>query len=497
MTLNLARNSALAVAEVVVNAVVLLVSYRLLLDILGAEALGLWAVVTAATAMTGLLDIGIARGLTRFVAVGEARGQGDGRAYIEVAFPMITVICAVLVLAAWWPVLVGLAWVLPAAAAERAAHLVPLSLAAFWLSNIAGVLLFSLNGLHRSDLRSSLTITVTIFYVIAAIPLAHWLGLEGLAFAVIMREIANLLVARLLLRRLLPALPLVPWRWHKREFREMIGYGARLQISGLGIVLFEPTVRLLLSKLGSLEAVAWYEMAARLVMQLRGLVVAANQVTVPTLAGLGEAQPEQARAVFRSASELTWATAVPMFAFLVLLAPLVSSLWFGTVQPVFVMFLSIMAFGWLTNTVIAPVYFLGMSGGRLIGVVGTHIVIGGTNLLLGTLLGELFGAAGVVTGAALSLALGSLYLMLVHRRVYPDLPLVTSCMARDGFLVGAIALVSVPLQGTLVEVAGDAAGASGAIGLAGLSWAWMLRGRPELLDPFRRIATALANRSPS
>jgi O-antigen/teichoic acid export membrane protein len=49
-------------------------------------------------------------------------------------------------------------------------------------------------------------------------------------------------------------------------------------------LLYEPTTKILLSKYGGLGILGNYEMASRLVNQVRALIVNANQVVIPIIA---------------------------------------------------------------------------------------------------------------------------------------------------------------------------------------------------------------------
>ena len=67
--MRMARNTLWNVAEVIIGAAVLFLLYRLIIAKLGVEALGIWALVLATTAVAKLADVGVASGLGRFVAL--------------------------------------------------------------------------------------------------------------------------------------------------------------------------------------------------------------------------------------------------------------------------------------------------------------------------------------------------------------------------------------------------------------------------------------------
>src|SRR3982074_1755163 len=61
-------NPHFAVLQVVVSSAVLFLLYRYLLVSLGIEALGMWALVVAATSLASVSNLGLAGGTVRFVS---------------------------------------------------------------------------------------------------------------------------------------------------------------------------------------------------------------------------------------------------------------------------------------------------------------------------------------------------------------------------------------------------------------------------------------------
>jgi len=205
----------------------------------------------------------------------------------------------------------------------------------------------------------------------------------------------------------LRALPLIPFKWNKRIFKEIVGYGLSVQAITITTMLYDPITKALISKFGGLSMVGFYEMASKMVLQFRSLIVSANQVLVPTIADLNESDPERIRSVYLTSYRLLFFLAVSLYALIIIGTPIISEIWIGHYERQFVILGILLAIGWLLNTINVPSYFANMGKGDLKWNVAGHVVIGILNVGLGIALGQLFGGIGVAVAYVIALAIGS------------------------------------------------------------------------------------------
>jgi len=102
--------------------------------------------------------------------------------------------------------------------------------------------------------------------------------------------------------------------------------------------------------------------------------------------------------------------AIPGFSFLIVCAPLISELWIGRNEPVFVGTTILLSAGWLVNTLSTPAYFASLGTGEMRINLLSHIVMTVANILLALCLGLAIGGLGVVAGWAIALAIGGVLL---------------------------------------------------------------------------------------
>ena len=244
------------------------------------------------------------------------------------------------------------------------------------------------------------------FYLVLAFLLVPRYSLLGLAYAQTAQTGACFLATWILLRRTIPELPFVPHRWDRGLFREMCGYGLHFQFITASQAAREPVTKALLAKFGGLAMTGIYDMASRWVFTFRELIVQANLVLVPTISGLREREPEAIPAVYRASYRLVFFLGVPAFAFLLAVSPIVSWVWLGHYEPMFVLFVGLLAAGWLVNILSNPAYVVDLGTGALrwvsIGCACTAIL----NPALGYFAGKYFGGAAVVAVSAFAVDSG-------------------------------------------------------------------------------------------
>lgn len=420
LQLGLRRNSIWAIAEVLFSSLILFFLYKVIVKVLGVEALGIWSLVMATTSLGRLADIGTAAGLGRFVAAVRAREE-DGKAidYAETAILTNLALYVGIAAVLWLPAYFWLSVLTSGASLVKARALLPYALLSFSLMSVTAAVTGALVGQQRSDQRSMVTIASLFVQFFMAVMFVQRHGLLALAWA----QIAQYLLVigaswALFLRNHFGAWTLrIPVRWRKEAFNDLLGYGLKLQAVSIVSFLYGPAVKFLMSSLGGLEALGFYEMAQRLVLQVRQLVVMPNQTIVPGFAHLNECEPEKIEPLYHKAMALTILSGTPLMAGVAVASPLICFLWIGHIEPLFVAFAILMSAGWFANLLAAPAYLLGEALGHLKwNFYGTVVTTGGTaalSLPFGYLLGEF----GVAVPALAMLGAGSLLTMVMNCRI--------------------------------------------------------------------------------
>jgi O-antigen/teichoic acid export membrane protein len=412
-------NAIMSVAQVVVISGILFVLYRFLLKTIGVENLGIWSVVLATTSVAGIANFGLSGSVVKFVAKYVARGEDEAVAdVIQTALISISVAGGLVLLIAYPLVHLILELVMPSDSIEKALSILPYAIMSLWMIIIAGVLQSGLDGYQRIDIRSMILTASALFHLILSFVLVPDYGLMGLAYARVIQTVAMLVISWFMLKRFIPALPVFPYQWNRKLFLEMIGYGINFQAISITQMLCEPTTKALLTKFGGLSMVGFYEMASRMLLQLRSVLVSANQVLVPAIAHLQERSPDSIQNIYKDNYRLMLYIALPFYSIIIVATPVISEIWIGRYEPIFITFSILLAVALFVNTLSVPAYFSYLGVGKLKWNTLGHVITAIMNAILGFMVGYVFGGTGVVIGWIFSLIAGSLMIGISYHTIY-------------------------------------------------------------------------------
>lgn len=487
-------NAAMSSVQVVVVGISFFVLYRYLLDTIGEEDFGVWAVVLATTSASHIASLGLAASTVKYVSKYLAREDpASVRAVIETAAISVAVVLLVVLVGAYPLLKKLLAFLIEPDAKVPAAHsILAYALASFWLTNVGLVFQSCVDGLQRIDLRAVLVSVIAVVYVALAFVMVPRGGLIGLAQAQVIQAALLAVGMWLLLRSRMRHLPLVPWRFSWDSFKEMFSYSVNFQAISVASMLFEPTTSSLVSKFGGVGMAGFYEMARRMVVQIRALIVSAHQAIVPTLADLEERDPSSLRNIYR----VSFRVLVYVIAFtlpgLIALTPAAGIIWLGYNEPLFVLFAILLFLGWFLGMFANPAYYANMGTGRLRWNVVGHAVIGIVNLGLGVLLGLWVGGTGVVIATAVAILVGSWTIAIAYHR--SEHFTVRQFVDGRSLWLAASSLVAMSISLAVFYVTLERLGIGAAVAVAAVIYValiavpvWRHPLRPGITDWFREV----------
>ncbi len=400
-------NALISVLQVVVLSGTLFYLYRFLLDTIGVEQIGVWSLVLASVSVSRIASLGLGSSTVKFVSKYLALEDKDSISkVIQTTLIAIALVLGV-VLVLIFPVVKSLlSLVLAEEVVNDALAILPIALVSILLISLSEVVTGALDGFQRFDIRASIIIFCSFLYVGSCKYLVADYGLVGLAYAQVLQYAAILFLGLFSLRKL-TTLPVIPHVFDRNKFREMFRYSFNFQIIGLTSMFLEPTTKGLLSLYGGVQVVGFYEMVSKLVLQLRSLIVTANQVVVPVVAQMQEKSPDKIENLYLVSMNVMILVATPLFVLLGVTLYFISEIWLGYVETIFIICGYILIISWLANTLIAPAFFAYLGTGHLKINVISHIVTAVFNLILGWLFGSIYGWIGVVIGWAVASIIGS------------------------------------------------------------------------------------------
>ena len=418
----LARNAKFSVAQVLLSAVAMVLMYRLMMQTLPIEAIGLWSLIMGSAGVARLTELGLGAGALRFIAVDVGAKRPDRAAAIAgMAALCVAALVGALALISRPLLRHYLEQTNPGAMLAAVDPLLDAALLSVVLGSVSNVLFSAMDGCQRMDLRAQVQILGSFVQLGATWLVLPKFGLAGLGLAALAQAIFQLLVGAGIAFRLFR----VPLRnyfaFEPSRLKELFLYGGGLQISGLAQLLFEPLIKVLLTTYSGLALTAYYDMANRIIQQLRAVIVAAYSALVPHIAarsGRSQLNSAEISAIYREAEDILHFVALPYFTLIAATLPLAMSLWKGHFDAVFLAVAMVQFASWLVNVMITPAYLLFVAIGRLRWNIMSHVVIAAITLVFGIILGKLVGGAGVLVAGAAGLVAGSLFVLIAFHREF-------------------------------------------------------------------------------
>lgn len=460
----LARNATFSVVQVLLSALAMVLMYRLLMQSLPIEAIGLWSLVLGSANVARLTELGLGAGALRFIAADIGAERPDrAAATVGMAALCVAVLVGGLALLTRPFLFHYLTQATPVAMQNGVEPLLDAALASVVLGSIASVVFSAIDGCQRMDLRAQVQIAGSFVQLgVTWLVLQHY-GLAGLGLAALAQVLFQLVIGAGIAKRLLAAPLRSYFAFDRSRLKALFVYGGGLQISGLAQLLFEPLIKVLLTGFSGLALTGYFDMANRIVQQLRGVIVAAYGALVPHIAartGRGDLDPAQVREIYREACDLLLFITLPYFAVIAAALPLALTLWKGHFDAVFLGVAMIQFGAWLINVMITPAYLLFVALGRLRWNIVSHVVIGLTTLVLGLALGKIAGGPGVLAAGASGLVAGSLVVLIAFHREFRQ-------PFGEFFLARRLPLAALLLVSTACSVAIAVRGAFP-------GWAWLI-----------------------
>lgn len=430
-------NAFSSAGQSVVVAATLFFLYRFLLKTIPTEHIGIWSVIFAATSISKLAEMGVSAGVVKFVATWLARGERRNAAQtVQTAASAVALFIGLVLLLAYItaPLYIGL--LVGKDYIQLSLSVLHYALLAFWLGAISSVYQSGLDGCHRMDSRSLLNIGATLLHFCLCLVLAPRYGLAGLGLSQFIQSLLTLIGNIYFLRRALPELGFLPVGWNSERLRELLRYGVNAQVASVSInLLSEPITKAFIANLGGvggLSFIAYYDMANRMISQFRSIILSAYQAMVPVVSQLHENNREEISSLYQRSFGVMTVIALPLFAAIAGFAPIVSEVWIGRYEYIFVQTSIILAAGWCINTLIVPAYMINLGTGHLRWNTYSHIIIGILNSGLGYLLSLWIGSIGAVMAWSIGLFAGSAFII---KKFHDDYALPYSTIADKNFLL--------------------------------------------------------------
>jgi O-antigen/teichoic acid export membrane protein len=373
----LSRNALFSTAQSFVALACLFTIYRLLVQELGLERLGVWSLLLAASALVRIGDVSGAAALARFVAAAaHADHAGSPRDYVHTVLLTCIAMNCVFAAAIYFSAPLALPLVVGPEHLAEARSLLPFVIAIMLLGAFGAGVTSAIDGAQRADQRALVMMGANLVYLVAAWFCIPRLGMIGFALAQMLQLVVVIVVGWIVLRGHVAGLGWFPSRWSRAVFAQTGAYALKLNAMGIMMMLFDPLTKLGFNHAGGPILVAYYELATRLVTQIRGLVVAGATPLTPAFARFRTPRDPAFGALLEKATRISALAAVAT-AFLSLTgAPLMSLVILGKIDPELLRMNTALTLGWSINLLCLGFYMAAQGIGLLRWNLASHAVQG-------------------------------------------------------------------------------------------------------------------------
>lgn len=385
----LRRNMVSGVVYLAGNVIVLLVSYRVYIALLGYEELGLWFVLATVLTFAQLGNLGIRQALMKLVA---EHVDDDDRTMVRELMGTATVILGAVALFICMAVSVlrapiADAFGLSAREGALAQDILP------WVALLSGYVLVVevqsgvLSGAGRMDLSNYMTLGGRVLaFAGSVIGVMAGLGLWGLLIGNAVGWVAAHLAYIVAVRRLLRVGPLCLSDVRRERVKTLLGFGSPLMLGSVINMFLNPFNKLMISRYVGLSAVSVFELATQGANQVRGVAGAGLQALVPETSRLrasGGAGRERLRDLSKRISKLLLVGGGLAYAAMFLLGPFLFELWLGdkyvdSIAEVF----RILLVGSFASLLAVPAYFLLLGAGWIGSCLAAYFVQSAINVVI-------------------------------------------------------------------------------------------------------------------
>lgn len=388
--------------------------YRIIAKDLGSEQMGIWSLLSASTTLGLISNFGIGNGVIKFSA--EAIGINATKDLKLIAGTAnITSILISLPFVFLFYQLSNL-FVSPILASEQMnlfRSILSICMLSLYVSNISSTFISLLDGYQKFRERCFVQIIGYLIYCVIVVAFVKKYMLLAVAYALVIQSFWVLIASSIYSYRVGVTSSLIPFQFDIISFKKLIKYGVKFQLINLLVFLFDPITKFFITKNFGLSVTGTYEIANKLIIQIRTIVVNLLQVMVPQIAAFKNGSYEVYEYVQKNIFQNSFLSLNIAIAILFVL-PAASFFFIGIVTPAFMFCAILLLFAWLSNMLIAPLYFACLGLGNLNLLLLQHLAYSSITLVFFLCFGNRLNANTVFFVPSTSLFLGSILLYTMY-----------------------------------------------------------------------------------
>lgn len=409
----ISTNVYLTIFQVIVSGLVFFLLYKYLYGTLGPEKIGIWSLLIGVTSVSRIGELGLSGGVVKFISEAISLNQKDKASKIvQTIFITLLVVVSILIFISYFPIQNILFFATKQEEVFLIKEILPISFLSILLMILVGVLGGSLDGAMLMGFKNLLLALSHIFYLLLVYKIVPIYGLIGLAYAQCIQYLILLVIMWTSLKREIKELPLLPYQWDFNVIKDMFSYSINFQAISIVGMFWEPVIKLMMSYWGGLASLGFFEMANKVIHQLRNIIIESTKIVVPLTAknNLLDADPANHFRFVKNTFKISTFFSFLIFSLLAISTPLISFIWFGFINLHFIYITLVLLIGYLIITLSSPIFLINLGTGHVRQNLYSYIVMATTSIIFGNILGYLFNDDGVTFAVSFSLISSAIYL---------------------------------------------------------------------------------------
>jgi len=294
------------------------------------------------------------------------------------------------------------------------------SIVIFIVVFISGIFNSVIQGMQRIDITNKINIFMSILNAIGVIiVLQYGWGLRGLVINSGVVIMIAIIIRIICACYLFPPLKLSVRFVKLNNFKEMVSFGSKIQVSKIANFINDQVDKILLGHFLGVLMVGYYDIGARLTRSARRILLVMNPAIMPAASELHSIKnKERLFSLYNRASKYLSIITIPLLFFIVTTAPIIISFWMGPGFERSVLALRFLMIGFMINILTGVGTSIARGIGRPHLEMKYELWVAVSNIVLSLILIIKIGFIGALIGTSVSLIIFSIYFMVIfHRQV--------------------------------------------------------------------------------
>jgi O-antigen/teichoic acid export membrane protein len=380
---------------------------------IGNELFGIWAIISVITGFFSLVDFGISSSFIKYIAefftkrdykkVNEIVNTGIVLYFIISILVLLTSACLIDQILRFINI--------PEQYFAVTKYVYIISIILFCATNIICPIVSIQTGLQRIDITNKISILSSFLMAIGVVIfLEAGFSIKGLIYNSIIMFILNLFINIFVAFKIFSKLKIDLFMFNKKTAKQIWSYGYKLQIANISSQISLNIDKLIISNYLSVGMVTFYQLGSSIIDQIKSFAILIFSPILPALVEL-EAKGERNKFIqgYTLGTKYLALIVTPVFTFIIISSPQIMAIWMGNGYEKSVIVIIILGLGYL---------FAVLSGMRSIAIQATgktHIEMWAgviamiLNIPLSIIFVVFFGFSGVAIGTSIALFVSVIY----------------------------------------------------------------------------------------